>query len=462
MADPKDFSNKQIVKQSQLGVPIGNKTILGQLTTYNDGSAKWTYGPDINPLISGPGDRSTFTLYKQDDGKWSWTPTTATSLPNLSSREGIDQQAIINSLYRDKAPASAVLNAGNVTQLGGINSAKKFGVPGTTGQAVVTGPLPSTIGGVSPVTAQSDTSPDETQSSQNVGPQPPGVGQDASIGPDTGLGEKLIYPEDLNGTQQDYIIFTMVETNPRALGEGDNPFVIGKRTNNTKKSLGTVTLPIQSGIIDTNTVGWGQDDLDPLSIAGAKIFRDGALKGLGTVGGNVANATATAAGNPEDIKKGVVNWLMSEALNKDPSALLSRTTGAIINPNVELLFNGVSLRAFNFTFKMSARTEKEAKIIKKIIYFFKKGMAAKQTKSGFFLKKPYTFEIEYKHKNQTHPGMNLIKQCALQNFGVNYTSDAQYAVHSDGNLTSYEISMQFTELDPLYFDDYDGTHPIGY
>jgi len=460
MADPKDFSNKTIVKQNQLGVPLGNKTVLGQLTTYNDGSAKWTYAKDTNPLIAGPGDRSTFTLYKDSAGKWVWTPTTSTSVPNLSSRESITEKQINDALYQDKAPANAVLSAGNVTNLGGINAAKKFGVPGTTGQATVTGPLPSTVSGN--FNGQSGATVDE-ETGQSQGISTPAT-TDAAVGSDAGLpgsGGGLRYPLDM-AANQDHILFTMVETLPRALGEsGANSFSIAKRSP-PKKSLGTVILPIQSGIADANSVGWGQGDLDPLSIAGAKIFRDAAMKGLNTVGGNVGSAVEDITKNADAAKAGVTYAAMAEALGKPANELLARTTGTIINPNLELLFNGVTLRPFNFTFRMSARDKDEGEQILKIIYFFKKGMAAKQTKSGFFLKQPYVFDIQYKFNGGDHPGMNKIKTCALQNFGVNYTPDGQYMSHADGVLSAYEITMQFTELDPLYFDDYDGTHKIGY
>ena len=309
----------------------------------------------------------------------------------------------------------------------------------------------------------------KNKASQAEGQQIPGISQDNSdvIGGNDnaglpGNGSELRYPADLNGSQQDYIIFTMVETSQRALGEGSaGPLSIGARPT-TSQNKGRVILPIQSGILDTNTVGWGSDELDPLSIAGAKLFRDAVQKGMGTLGQGTKGIIEQIQDNAPGAKDAITYEMMAQALNKPANALLARGTGAIINPNVELLFNGVSLRPFSFNFKMSARTYDEAEIIKKIIYFFKKGMAAKQTKSSFFLKTPYTFLIEYRHRDKEHPGMNLIKQCALQNFGVNYTSDGQYAVHSDGNLTSYEISMQFTELDPLYFDDYDGKHPIGY
>lgn len=461
------MAEQVILKQGQLGVPIGGpsgKVIVGQLTSYRDGTAKWTYARDTNPLVAGLGDRSTFTLSKKSDGTWTWSPTTDTSLKNLADREGFTEEQVKDSLY--KTPQTQkVLNAGNATQISstiGLTEAKKLGLPGLAGTVTDVGVLPSEV---SDGTRQGQDQQSDQENTEGTPISTPGTGE-GTIGNDAGLpkkGEILKYPEDMNANQ-DYITFTMVESNPRALGEGPaGAFGIGPRPK-TETSLGIVILPISGPIIDSNMVGWGQAELDPLSIAGAKIFRDAALKGLNTVPGNVGTAVEDIKKSVADAAAGVTYELMAQALSKPANELLSRGNGVIINPNVELLFNGVSLRPFNFTFKMSARSYTEAEIIKKIIYFFKKGMAAKQTKSGFFLKKPYTFKIEYKHKNKEdpHPGMNLIKQCALQNFSVNYVPDGQYASHEDGNLTAYEISMQFTELDPIYFDDYDGNHPIGY
>lgn len=459
------MAEQVILKQGQLGVPIGGpsgKVIVGQLTSYRDGTAKWTYARDTNPLVAGLGDRSTFTLSKKSDGTWTWSPTTDTSLKNLADREGFTEEQVKDSLY--KTPQTQkVLNAGNATQISstiGLTEAKKLGLPGLAGTVTDVGVLPSEV---SDGTRQGQDQQSDQENTEGTPISTPGTGE-GTIGNDAGLpkkGEILKYPEDMNANQ-DYITFTMVESNPRALGEGPaGAFGIGPRPK-TETSLGIVILPISGPIIDSNMVGWGQAELDPLSIAGAKIFRDAALKGLNTVPGNVGTAVEDIKKSAADAAAGVTYELMAQALNKPANELLSRGNGVIINPNVELLFNGVSLRPFNFTFKMSARSYTEAIIIKKIIYFFKKGMAAKQTKSGFFLKKPYTFQIEYKHKDKEHPGINLIKQCALQNFSVNYVPDGQYASHEDGNLTAYEISMQFTELDPIYFDDYDGKHPIGY
>ena len=147
--------------------------------------------------------------------------------------------------------------------------------------------------------------------------------------------------------------------------------------------------------------------------------------------------------------------------------LLSRTEGAIQNPNMELLFTGVTLRPFNFTFKLSARGTEDRDQIRQIIRFFKQGMAAQRTASQLFLKAPNTFKIRYLHKTKDHPYINHIKECALTSFTVNYTPEGNYMTFSDGLMTSYEISMQFQELEPIFNDDYygidknDDTH-IGY
>ena len=52
------------------------------------------------------------------------------------------------------------------------------------------------------------------------------------------------------------------------------------------------------------------------------------------------------------------------------SGLIPRTTGAILNPNMELLLNSPTLRKFSFNFRMSARSAPEATQIRKIIRFF--------------------------------------------------------------------------------------------
>ena len=81
-------------------------------------------------------------------------------------------------------------------------------------------------------------------------------------------------------------------------------------------------------------------------------------------------------------------------------------------------------------------------------------MSVKNTASDIFLRAPNVFKIEYLHKNQTHDSLNLIKECALTNFNVEYTPANTYSTFEDGTMTAYRISLQFTELTPVTEEDY--------
>ena len=91
-------------------------------------------------------------------------------------------------------------------------------------------------------------------------------------------------------------------------------------------------------------------------------------------------------------------------------------------------------------------------------------MAVKKAASEVFLKAPNVFEIEYQSgEGNTHQSLNRIKTCALLGCDVDYTPDGSYMTFNDEQrtMTSYQLSLRFSELDPIYNTDYAG-HPIGY
>ena len=132
-------------------------------------------------------------------------------------------------------------------------------------------------------------------------------------------------------------------------------------------------------------------------------------------------------------------------------------SGKILNPNLELIFSGPSLRQFAYTYKFTPREEREAKEVRSIIKFFKKQMAPKRSRNGkLFLESPNVFKLKYFFKNgREHPFLNKIKICALKAFDVQYTPDGSYMTYEDGSMTSYQMSLQFGELNPIYNDEID-------
>jgi hypothetical protein len=276
----------------------------------------------------------------------------------------------------------------------------------------------------------------------------------------------LKYPANLANDKQDVIKFSMLKYLPSGVGAtqpGGESARGGLKSGIPKgrEIIGTTVLPIPNAISDSNLVSWGEDNMDAvkaaLSAAAFSAITGGFSKGMENAGASLqvfAGESATgsfAAGT-----------FAAAAAGGEGSKLLSRATGQVINPNLELLFNAPQLRPFSFTFKLAARSKEEGQTILKIINFFKRGMSPIRTDSNLFLKSPNTFAIEYLHMGATNPNIGRIKECALQSVTTSYTPEGQYATFSDGVMVSYQITMQFSELEPIFNDDYNELTGIGF
>lgn len=274
----------------------------------------------------------------------------------------------------------------------------------------------------------------------------------ARSGTRTSFGD-LKYPLDLN-PQQDVIKFALLQYKTKAI----QGFSFANRprvgpSGGGGRIKGTVILPIQSGIKDQNSVDWGEDKMNPLQVG----LSAAALQGLGAKGQeNALSELVDAVGqNGEDAKKGLKAIFAGQAAGVQ--GLLKRSAGAIVNPNLELLFNSPTLRPFNFSFKMSARSKEEAEAVVKIIRFFKQGMAPIRTRSNLFLLAPHTFQVYYlrKGENVDNPYIGKMKECAMISLSTDYTPENNYATLPDGEMVSYTITMELKELEPIFNDDYE-------
>jgi hypothetical protein len=269
----------------------------------------------------------------------------------------------------------------------------------------------------------------------------------------------IVYPEGLKLNYQDCIKFSIVkykQTGLKGFGEGDRNLRrvvveggIPKSADKKRTILGTIVLPIPGGIQDSNRVVWsGSEPLyDPQGAAGKLVQT--ALQG-----GDVTKKAEEQfnRANISDLRKAIITKTIEGAINS--GGLMQREFGAIINPNLELLFNSPDLRQFSFSFKLSPRSKSEAEIVRKIIRSFKQAMSVKRSASSFLLQTPHTFAISYIFKNENHPYLNKFKECALTSCNVNYTPEATYMSFEDGAMVSYQVDLTFQELEPIYDDDY--------
>ena len=238
-----------------------------------------------------------------------------------------------------------------------------------------------------------------------------------------------------------------------------------------------IDLPMPMKVEDKNFVSWKDGNMNSMAQAIGSVAEalmgdennfEGGLQGLvsnfGNVMGNVARGIQGNAGGLTNIAGNFLVNLAINSLGQNVSFndYLARNNGIIINPNMELLFNGPGLRSFNFAFTLIARNKKEADEIKMIIRTLKQRMSAKRTIDAFgpdqigggFLQTPDVFKIRYMSGSTDHPFLNKFKFCALKDIGVNYAGNNQYMSYEDGTPVCVIIALAFQELSPVYNEDY--------
>lgn len=281
--------------------------------------------------------------------------------------------------------------------------------------------------------------------------------------------DNYYYPKDLETNKQDVIRFSMLRTAGSSIKpnfEAGTQVITRTFINDIK---GSVTLPVQPSITDNNTVDWSGGTLNAIqayaAAAGINLIGSNDVADLGTQVGTILGQIAREITRNGNNAQALKVFFAQEAVGIQN--LLSRTSGAILNPNLELLFNGPSLRPFSFTFRLSPRDEPEANQVRQIIRFFKQGMSVKTSSSNIFLQSPNIFRIRYLtwdgKKYTEHPSINRIKRCALLSCDVDYTPDGTYMTYNDPRrtMTSYGMTLRFSELEPIYEDDYGGKSGSG-
>jgi hypothetical protein len=260
--------------------------------------------------------------------------------------------------------------------------------------------------------------------------------------------------------------------------------------------IGTVILPMPNSVKDQNSVDWQGDSMNALTTAATSLVSSKLGTSFATQAASfiaelaripgasqipqlamftrlASNSDMNDANVQANLKIALSSFLLKKSgFDVSPESILSRGSGVIPNSNVQLLFNNVMLREFGFSYKMSPRSSEEAGNVRRIIRFFKEGMAAKKitgtgTGSGpgfasLFLGTPDVFKLEYKSGNQNIKGVNKFKVCALQSCSINYTAENEWESYDDpsspGQPVSITMQLLFKEIEPIYDTDYQATN----
>jgi hypothetical protein len=192
---------------------------------------------------------------------------------------------------------------------------------------------------------------------------------------------------------------------------------------------------------------------------------------IGTLSENVLQAyDQFSAGQYGAAGQSIVN--MDEGVKQLLAAMLTTTLGVlpgmrgikelyemregkVFSNRVEVAFTGLEKRKFNYTFKMTPRSEEEAEEIRAIIFAFKANMLPELDggyEKGRRMIVPNTFDIKYMYQGDENQYLNKISTCVLENLNVKY-GGGQFQAFKGNNegapMVETEISLQFKEMETI-------------
>ena len=283
------------------------------------------------------------------------------------------------------------------------------------------------------------------------------------------------YPYDMMDRSTDYMLIESIEYKPSGAMPDFTSTNSSFQRLKTEKAKYNIVLPMPNQIAQANTVGWGESRISALAGTGVNVVTK-SLTEANLKNGIIPAAAAALEEAKKQInanvkssalfgtatKQYIRDYAASQAINALAGTniragdILARTQGKIVNQNLELLFNGVALRPFSFAWDLTPRDEKEAGVIREIFYKLKQSSAARRT-NNLFLGSPDVWRISYRKGTQVHGFLNRFKICALTTVGINYTGSGQYSSYNDsmGTPVHMQLSLNFTELEPIYREDYD-------
>ena len=297
----------------------------------------------------------------------------------------------------------------------------------------------------------------------------------------------LRYPRQALGggsitSESDYVLFEFYKYAPPFRAQrGDANFTGGNRTNllatagnvfdynragdyeKAGEDYSSVIMYMPEDISTGFKANWGGKAFSNIA---TDVLRSAGAEGLNKLDNattGLANAIERlpALGGSAAIRKGIQKITGDSLSNDDVFGAIS---GAILNPNTELLFSGHDMRNFQLNFKMVPRNSDESVEIQEICRVFKMctlpsknpGKIFGATNQGLtagFIGVPNLCKVSFMKGPGQHPALPVYKICAVTQVDVNYTPDGAYATYSDGSPVAIQLSINFQETKLVFAED---------
>ena len=220
----------------------------------------------------------------------------------------------------------------------------------------------------------------------------------------------------------------------------------------TRRLKTSISMYMPSTVEVTYGAGYKDEPIGALADSVLEAYAAYSEDRIGDMGDTVANM--------DDPLKVMLATMLTSTLGVLPGMggikeLYAMREGKVYSNRMEVAFQGLEKRKFNYTFKMTPRSEEEAEEIRAIILAFKANMLPEldgDYQMGRRMVIPNTFDIKYMYQGDENQYLNKISTCVLENLTVKY-GGTQFQAFKGNNegapIVETEISLQFREMETI-------------
>jgi hypothetical protein len=224
-------------------------------------------------------------------------------------------------------------------------------------------------------------------------------------------------------------------------------------SDNHTKSKKTIALYMPASVNAKYNMQFQEEEIGVMSEAIRGVIKQiQAGAGVGAALGSQANNLGTAATQ--------MGLKALDSILPGAKDLVAIERGTIIAPRMEVMFQGIGKRSFEFQFTMIPKNRKETYEIYEIVKEFKRAMTPSFRMNGSVreLSFPDQFQIAYMHIGKDNTFLNKIGRCYLESADVTYGGD-NFITHEpiDGGAfgpsgappSKVVLSLSFKEIETM-------------
>lgn len=228
----------------------------------------------------------------------------------------------------------------------------------------------------------------------------------------------------------------------------------------TQETVATIQLYMPPNVSVNYGVKYGEQEIGNLALIGKEAFEGFKMSAGKGMEDRFRAAAVQAKGSAREALLAMANASLDTVFS-GARTLSQLSTGSVVTPRMELMFEGIDRRNFSYSFVFIPKSEKEAKVVEEIVYQFKENMmpeySDQTTRREMDI--PNTFEIDYMYKESRNSFLNKIHTCFLKSIQVQYGGDRYTAYEPSkskfGTGPSPQkttITLEFSELELITKD----------